>query len=172
MRVGFAREPTDRCLSMFSYLFDPKGGKHLNAYLSYLRGCKAVPLHRRLVWSRPSRFDAFLDTLEWQQSLRDGPDPALPIDLHFSTPTNPMSLDVLAPDGTSNLSHLIRLTSFEAGIDLCYNTMGMARPEPSRGIRHNSGVSDQKYLPLPAQQRRIEALFARDFDLFEKALVL
>lgn len=172
MRVGFARDPLDRCLSMFSYLFDPKGAKHLSAYLTYLRRCRAVPFYRRIVWSGASRFDAFLDTLDWQATLRDGPDPAAPIDLHFSTHTNPMSLDVLDRNGKSNLSHLIRLSSFEAGIDFCYAEMGIERPQISRGIRRNSGGTTDRFVPSPVQRRRVEQLFSADFDLYENALVL
>lgn len=172
MRIAFARHPVSRCLSMFSYLFEPRGGKHLSAYFTYLRHCKMVPLYRRIVWSRASQFDAFLDTLEWQATFREGPDPAAPIDLHFSTHTNPMSLDVLDKHGNANLSHLIRLESFEAGIDLCYAAMEMPRPATSHGIRRNSGEKDGQYEPLPAQRQRIEMLFKTDFDLFENALVL
>lgn len=166
MRIAFAREPVDRCLSMFSYLF----GKHWGDYLIYLQHCKAIPLHRRLVWSTASRFDAFLDMLEWQSPLRGGPDPSAPINLHFSTHTNPMSLDVLDEKGKSNLSHLIRLTSFEAGIDFCYAEMGVQRPHISRGIRRNSGGSSGRFVPSSLQRKRIESLFAADFDLFENAL--
>jgi hypothetical protein len=172
MRVGFAREPVSRCVSTFSYLFDPQRGRHLRAYLTYLLHCRIYPLHRRVVWSRASAFDAYLDTLAWQASLRDGPDPAAPINLHFSTHSNPMSLDVLGPDGRLNLSHLIRLGSFEAGIDLCYREMGVARPDDTRNIRRNAGRADAPYVPSARQRARIQTLYAADFDLYENALVL
>ena len=172
IRVGFARQPVDRCVSMFEYLFDPVGGKHLRPYLCYLRRCNIVPLHKRLAWSRAARFDTFLDAVEWQDAYRRGPDPAAPIDLHFSTHTNPMSRDVLQPDGTLALSHLIRLESFEAGIDLCYDLCKVTRPEGSHGIRRNSGATARRYEPSPQQRRRIEHLYAKDCDLYENALVL
>lgn len=170
MRVAFARAPVSRCVSMFSYLYDPKGARHLRAYLTFLLHCRTVGIGRRLVWSRSSAFDAFLETLAWQATLRDGPDPAAPINLHFATHTNPMSQDVLDGAGRSNLTHLIRLEHFEAGIDLCYREIGLPRPAETRDIRRNSSAREAPYAPTARQRRRIEALFADDVGLYESAL--
>jgi Sulfotransferase family len=172
IRVGFAREPVSRCVSTFGYLFDLRQARHLRPYLTYLVRCGMFPWHRRLIWSRASAFDAYLDTLEWQASLRGGPDPAAPIDVHFSTHTNPMSLDVLDASGRLNLTHLIRLNSFEPGIELCYREMGVPRPDHTRNIRRNTTRADVPYTPLPRQKARIQALYSDDFDLFENAMVL
>ena len=124
----------------------------------------------KLPLSQRGAFWVFLELLEWQEELRQRSN-YQPLGLHFATHTNPMSADVLSDDGTLNLSHLVRLESFERGIDLCYAEMGVKRPETSRNIVKNP-TSSRGFQPTSEQRMRIEARFATDFELYENALVL
>jgi hypothetical protein len=171
IRLAFARNPVDRCLSMFEYLFNPTArGRTLKSYLHFLRRCPTLSPLRKLAWSRSRSLDLFLEALAWQDSFRAAGDPTQPLGLHFSTHTNPMSLDIRDPEGRSNLSHVFRLEAFEAGVDFAYARMGLTRADASRGVRLHSQGGAGKLTPTPAQRRRIEMLFAEDFDIYEDAL--
>jgi hypothetical protein len=181
LRLAFAREPVSRCVSMFHYLFDYRT-RHRN--LDTYRRVSARTGRRRLARLLPARvfrrlpirveaeFDLFLDALEMQEAVRGRTANEAPFDLHFATHTNPMSNDVLDDEGRLNLTHLIRLESFEKGIDLVYRELGVERPAETRGVRVNGGGSGPRFRPSPEQRRRIERLYARDFDLYEDALAL
>lgn len=172
LRLAFSRDPVDRCLSMFDYLFNPFArGRCLRLYLKFLRDCPTLPTLRKLAWSRTRGFDLFLEALSWQETLRDGPDPASPLGLHFSTHTNPMSLDVLSLDGKPCLSHVFRLEAFEAGIDFAYREMGASRAAINRGLRLNNRGKSGENPVTQSQRRKIEELYARDFDIYENAIV-
>jgi hypothetical protein len=171
VRLAFARRPLDRTLSMFDYLFYPfDGRRRKDSYRRAALHCPNVGWRTRLPFTQAARFDLFLATLDWQAGLRGGPDPAAPINLHFSTHTAPMAPDVCDDAGRVLLSHLVRLEHFEAGIDLAYAAMGRPRPDSTRGIRRHTSRRPAPYAPSPAQVREVERLYAADYDLYENAL--
>ena len=169
LRLAFARHPVSRCVSMFHYLFFQRETRNRLWHRGKL-GWIPLSLASRMGALEKVAFDLFLDTLEEQEQVRGKGPNAAPINLHFSTHTNPMSNDVLSDDGRLNLTHLVRLESFEAGIDLVYRELGVERPAATRDIRRNAGPKAAPYSPTPAQLARIQALYARDFDLYEDAL--
>lgn len=167
LRVAFARHPLDRAVSMFQSFADPYGGRpsNLRRLTRYVRALGV----RRLPVTRRSAFSAFLDLLELQESFRTR-SIYEPCGLHFSTHTNPMANDVLDDDGRLNLSHLFRLECFDAAVRFCHRELGVPQPRVSSARRNVSRAP--RYEPTPAQRRRVEQLFARDFDLYENALTL
>ena len=165
--VAFSREPIDRALSMYYYLFSP-----FKRNESFIRKVKSIISSsissRKLLISESYALSAFLDLLDIQKDLREK-SIYEPAGLHFSTHTNPMSLDVGFQDGGTNMSHIFRLDNYEKGIEFCYSFSGVERPQYARCIIRNR--SNRKDFTLTKEQIcKIQDLYREDFTIYENAL--
>ncbi len=160
---AFAREPVSRCVSMFYYLFWETGMRGLRKHLDVFMRLRRVPV------TTGRAFDLFLDVLE---EAPRSPTNLRPISLHFTTHTAPMWGDVADDDGNVLLTRIYRLENLNRGIDEVYEMCGL--PPREVAARDNVVVNRTRrkggYRPSPAQRRRIEQIFAKDFDLYENAL--
>ncbi|MEL6688973.1 MAG: sulfotransferase family 2 domain-containing protein [Pseudomonadota bacterium] len=143
-KFAFVREPVDRCLSQFFYLLDKEPGLRPR-----LRGVSY-------------RFDLFLDTVA---AARASPSFRRPHSLHFQTHTAAMWDDVVDDDGHVLLDAIYRLEDFGPAIASVRERFGLSTDAPQRARRN---TTDRKvFEPTKAQMAKIEALFPKDFDLYE-----
>ncbi len=158
LSFAFAREPHARAVSMFQYLFWgplPRRIMHMQRY-------------RRLALSMAQCFDLFLDCIE---EFRASESIYYRGDLHFPTHTASVWDDVTDEAGNMLLTRLYRLESLTPAINQVLTDCGLPPREAQAPARNRSGRKG-RYQPSPAQRRRVEAMFARDFDLYENAIVL
>lgn len=159
---AFAREPVDRCVSMFShaYLAHAAAPTERRLMLSYIR--------RRPRSARPTsfRFDAFLHRVE---QCREERSLYWPLGLHFMTHTAPMWDDVVDDAGQVLLTRIYRLEALVPALREVLSECGISRSIPDAGVRANMSSRRDDYRPDRHQRMRIEALYAKDFELYETA---
>ena len=160
---AFSREPVDRCISMFFYLFFKNKGSFLKQLELSLQIRKD---HKRLGISRSFAFDVFLDLIEESQSSESI---YRPVDLHFSTHTARMYPDVTDEEGKVLLTEIFRLEDLSKGINKVYTQVGIADRVEQGELRINKGMNRKDYQPSTTQLKKIQRLYKRDFDLYESA---
>lgn len=167
VRLAFVREPVSRCVSMFHYMY--RNGSGWGGWArSVWRGWRA---ERVIALGESSAFDAFLDLLD-QRFAEPMTTVARPRDLHFTTHTARMWDDVTDGDGTILINRIWRLEDARHGILAALDEAGLDASHLERNgeARLNARDAGRSYSPSPSQRRRIEALYARDFGLYENAL--
>lgn len=139
---AFSREPIDRCISMFFYLYyDPIAPSSV----SY-------------------EFDRFLDLVEithFQSDTTYGPK-----GLHFSTHTAPMYGDITDHNGNILLTKVYRLENLIEGINEAYSKCGINQ-RISDTLFKNKNFKRQYFLPNNSQIKKIELIYGQDFELYE-----
>jgi len=159
---AFAREPVDRCLSMFHYLYwkDSPGRETLRqAFRSRFH-----PL--RVVRAKAYAFDAFLDRIE---SAHQGDSIYEPLGLHFSTHTAPMWGDVTDDQDRILIKRIYRLENLVTGLNEVFESCGLERRLRSNTVALNRTESRTDFSPTRSQVARIKAVYENDFGLYEKA---
>ena len=99
---AFSRNPTDRCLSMFYYLYRKDAGFIRNL----MRSLKGSVNTRKLHFSTAFAFDAFLHNV---QKARVSDSIYRPFGSHFTTHTAPVWEDITDLDGNILLKTVFRL---------------------------------------------------------------
>ena len=159
LRVAFSRNPVDRCVSQFFYLWHKPPASPRIA----LR--RRLGLARRFVFRDPVDydFDRFLTAIE---ACRASPSNHRPHGLQFQTHTAAMWDDVVDESGNLLLDLVFRLEDLGAGVNEVRTRLGH---EPLRADQtaHVNKSAKVDFVPSPAQKRRIEALFGKDFDIYE-----
>lgn len=161
LKFAFSREPTDRCLSQFFYLFYCPG---LKPYLRSLIRTRTVLLPRRRI---NYDFDSFLDMIE---ACRDSESTSSPASLSFQTHTAAMYPDISDEHGQMLLDYVFRLEDLPKGIRFIGDKLGIE----SMGIEDRTHVNksgrNESMVVLNRQRRaRIGTLFEKDFDVYEDA---
>lgn len=157
LRVAFSRNPIDRCVSQFFYL--------------WYKGAMRHRIRRRLLMLSEFNFrsdigyefDRFLEAIE---ECRASTSNFAPYDLHFQTHTAAMWDDVTDNDQTLLLDFVFRLEDLESGI----NKVRLALDhEPLRkGQKKHINKSSREYFnPSSAQKKKIQTLFGNDFEIYE-----
>ncbi|MAT94502.1 MAG: hypothetical protein CME59_18155 [Halioglobus sp.] len=159
---AFSREPVDRCLSMFYYLFPRRTGI-LGSLATLYRGYVDT---RKLMFSTSYAFDVFLD---FAQRARSSESVYRPLGLHFTTHTAPMWEDVTDLDGSLLLKQVFRLEHLVEGINTAFECCGINQRVERPGQPLNINRRRGSYTPNPAQRGKIERIYSRDFDLYENA---
>jgi hypothetical protein len=151
---AFSRNPTQRCISAFFYLYYRKG----------FRGCiRNIYKAKTFNFGVSRNFDAFLGFVEQAQNSQSV---YKPIDLHFTTHTAPMWGDVTDERGDVILTRIFRLENLEAGIRTVYDACDLPAPKIEIA-RQNVNQTKLNFSPNATQLKKIETLYARDFEIYE-----
>ena len=160
---AFSREPVDRCISMFYYLYWQDLGRRKNAERLIETIIKARSVKNRISYA----FDSFLDQIEFSltsDSIYS------PLGLHFSTHTAPMWDDITDLEGNILLTEVFRLKDLIKGINKVFSLCNIEKClEPSESIIENRTRNRREYYPNRTQIRRIEKIYSKDFEVYENA---
>jgi hypothetical protein len=158
---AFSREPVDRCISMFYYLYWGRG------YVENLkRIIKRARNHRKLIVNTSYAFDAFLD---YAYAARVSDSIYRPFGIHFTTHTAPMWEDITDPDGNILLKSVFRLESLAEGINKAFEMCGIDKRLSSSANMLNRNKGRKGLTPTRAQIKKIKEIYRRDFEIYEKA---
>jgi hypothetical protein len=159
---AFSREPTERCLSMFHYLFWKKSGVfgHLAQILSL-----AVS-HKKFICSTSYAFDVFLDFVH---KARFSNSIYHPISNHFTTHTAAMFDDITDSNGVILLSSIHRMEALTSGLNSAFEACGFPKRITSNDLKINGNKSKKKYSPNQLQRKKIQMIYERDFEIYENA---
>lgn len=159
---AFCRDPFDRCLSMFFYLY-----WHNSTFIKHIQSIVTRSVrygHLHLTTHRA--FDIFLSFVA-ESFVSDSIH--LPIGAHFSTHVARMSDDISDESGSVLISKIYRLEDFVAGSAEALLTCGL-KPDPERFMTvhyHKNTTSKSKdFKPTRKQQAVIEELYSSDFDIY------
>jgi hypothetical protein len=162
LSFAFAREPEARCISMFYYLYWQGGGLKKFIKSATKKTLKTSKLH----YSTAVAFDHFLDYVakaHYAKSIYQ------PLGSHFSTHTNSMWRDVTDDDGNLLLTRIYRLESLLPALNQVFEECGL--PKRLLHNQHSNTTNNKgQYQPTKAQRIKIEALYAKDFELYESAI--
>lgn len=159
---AFAREPIDRCISMFFYLY-----WNNDTFLKkMLRPVQRTIQTKKLQINTSYAFDAFLDCV---QEARVSESIFLPLDLHFTTHTAPMWDDVTDEDGNILLSAIFRLENLAEGVNTAFEECGIEKRVEMRK-RSNINKSRKPLSPTKSQRNKIVQVYSKDLELFESAI--
>ena len=151
---AFCREPIDRCISMFYYLF---WGKSLrNRLYTSLRS-------KKIFLNNSYAFDYFLELISSRKYSNSN---FKPIDLHFTTHTNPMWDDITDNNGNLLLSKVFRLDDFTEGINYVLKKV-LNKNINSKFVQLNVNPQKGSFYPNKFQIKKIQELYKEDFELYE-----
>ena len=159
---AFAREPTDRCVSMFYYLFWSNSGSLDNIYRVFKRSVT----HKKLILNTSYAFDAFLD---FSHEARISDSIYYPLGNHFTTHTAPMWDDITDSCGNVLLKEVYRLENLTEGINRAFEGCGIAKRLDYTDKILNKNKGRKTYNPNQSQKKKIEEIYCNDFEIYEKA---
>jgi hypothetical protein len=158
---AFAREPVDRVVSMFFYLYR----RDTSLARRVVRGARQVRGGRRPEWTTSVAFDAFLDHVA---EARNSDSVYEPLGLHFSTHTAAMWDDITDRDGRVLLTRVHRLEHLVAGVNEAFEAVGV-NTRVGESVQLNATPGHHSFTPSRRQRVRIEELYGRDFEVYESA---
>ena len=155
---AFVREPVDRCISMFYYLY----WKENNYKAKWSDSILGIGYSKKKL-KRLYAFDKFLDNIELarQSSVFK------PLGLHFSTHTAPMWDDITDNSGNILLSKIFRLENLVEGINNIYETCNINDRIDDKTLYLNKNSNKADMILSKSQINKIELLFPNDFELYE-----
>ena len=159
---AFSREPTERCISMFHFLFW-NNRDNLEKISRYLIGSIKCS---RLLLSTSYAFDVFLDLAH---KARFSDSVYRPLGKLFTTHTAPMWDDVTDADGRILLKQIYRLDSLTEGINSAFEECGIPKRIGHDVRRRNQSSCGIKYCPNRQQVNKIREIYDKDFELYENA---
>lgn len=163
IKFAFSREPTDRVLSQFFYLFYRPGMR--SCLRSIIRTKKPLTPTRRINYE----FDSFLDMIEACRASESNFSPA---SLSFQTHTAEMHSDICDENGEVLLDYVFRLEHLPNGIRFIANRLGIASSGIEDHIHVNISKRKDSLVKLDQKQKaKITKLFRNDFDIYESAFV-
>lgn len=168
---GFSRNPLERCVSMFHYLFYRGAGASVTlARISSRNTAKKLarrPISAlRIELSQSYAFDVFLDFLDLAiltQSVNE------PLGVHFSTHTAAVWHDITDDNGQVIITQMFRLENLNRAINHVFEQCGIKDNIQEREVVVNSGTKRSRYKPNKMQIARIETIYANDFEIYERA---
>ncbi|PQB04237.1 sulfotransferase family 2 domain-containing protein [Aureitalea marina] len=161
---AFAREPVDRCVSMFFYLFY---GKDLSLPRKIYNTYRNIRTYGKPLNSLTGQFDLFLDLV--QQAHEDRTSIYIPRGLHFTTHTASVFDDVTDTEGKVLLTEIFKLENLLMGVKRAHEACGLPMNNPEVDVRSNRGKNKKEFSPSVEQRRKIESIFYKDFELYENA---
>ena len=162
---AFSRQPVDRCVSMFFYLY----WKEISLFKRLLRAVRAPFTQRRLPYNMRYAFDAFLDCV---QQARHGDSIYRPLGQKFTTHTAPMWDDITDLEGNVLVKAVFRLEDLAAGINCAFEFCGIPQRVDGQELRLNKNQRRTDYVPTKDQVQKIERLYQRDFEIYEQRCVV
>ncbi len=159
---AFSREPIDRCISMFYYLYWKDGGANKKLKSTITRYLDTGKIHLSTSYA----FDAFLDHV---QEARTSNSIYFPLGNHFTTHTAPMWEDITDMDGNILLKRIFRLENLTDGINLAFEECGLDKRIDANTYKLNKNKHRKLYSPTKIQIKKIEDIYNNDFEIYEKA---
>lgn len=159
---AFAREPVDRCISMFYYVYFKDGGR----LKRLLRSVKECFRKRRFTCNTSYAFDTFLNHV---QEARSSECVFRPLGNLFTTHTAPMWEDITDDNGKVLLKAVFRLENLVGGINRAFEACGIQKRIGQNEVVLNRNKKRRNYAPTKEQVRKIESIYGRDFEIYENA---
>ena len=160
---AFSREPIDRCISMFYYLYYQKRG----FFGSILNAFNNIKSQKKIGLSISYDFDLFLDLIEAAHFNSDSN--YKPLGIAFSTHTAPMFNDITDYEGNIILTSIYRLENLHMAIEEVFRLCGLEYQNSDSNIFDNKNSKRGVFYPNLLQIKKIERLYKEDFELYEKA---
>jgi hypothetical protein len=159
---AFSREPIDRCVSMFYYLF----WKDRRYLINATRSITKLANSRKLMYNTSYAFSVFLN---YVYEARESDSIYTPLGIHFTTHTAPMWDDVTDFSGCVLLREVYRLENMVEGINRAFEMCGIQnRVDKGAGIL-NGNKARRMYTPNRTQIAKIQEIYLHDFDIYENA---
>jgi hypothetical protein len=159
---AFSREPTDRCISMFYYLF----WKDVGNLKNITRSIKLSLTSKKLMVNTSYAFDVFLDYVH-ESLVSDSI--YYPLGNHFTTHTAPMWDDITDSNGNILLKAVFRIENLIEGINLVFKECGIAKKLAISQATLNKNTGRKEYCPKQYQKKKIEELYRKDYQIYETA---
>ena len=165
---AFSREPVDRVVSMFYYLFIKNNTQVITIARELFK-------NKRLYLSTSSKFDLFLDWIEKTHLAND----IHIVDRVVATHTAPMSGDIFDENDNILLTKIYRIENLYSSIDDIYKHCNLVKnsqtTETEKKIRRfyfkkNVNKKRKDYRPNQNQLKRIQEIYSKDFNIYENAL--
>jgi hypothetical protein len=160
---AFAREPVDRCVSMFYYLYYKERGLLANILRSAKLSIRSMKL---LSYNSNYAFDTFLECVgeaHYNNSIK------CPHGHHFTTHTAPMWGDITDPEGKILLSQVYRLDNLIEGINAAYEQCGIPQKVEKSTKRLNQNNRRKSFSPSKEHKRKIGLLYEKDYQVYEES---
>ena len=161
-KFAFSRNPYDRAISQFFYLWRETNPRKRTFWSHRLKLTEKAIRDFPALPTLSYDFSLFLDAI---QACRGSQSNFDPYDLHFQTHTAAMFEDVSDENGTILLDKIWRLEDFETGIAEVFERMGALYTHKT-APRINT-TKRQDFSLNKNHKQKIEALFTRDFDIYE-----
>ena len=155
---SFSRDPIDRVISMYYYLFVKLNNQPLTVLRELIN-------NKRVLFSTSSKFDLFLDWIELIY-VEETPHN---INNIFTTHTAPMAGDVCDADNNLLLSKIFRVENFKNAIYEVYETTNLSSDSLHFNDRKNVNNFRGSYYPNESQLRRIQKIYYLDFEIYENS---
>ena len=159
---AFSREPVDRCVSMFYYLFWRNSGLKNNI----LHSVKTYINNRKIYFNTSYAFDAFL---EYVHEARTSQSIYRPLGNHFTTHTAPMWDDITDFEGNVLLKKVFRLENLVEGINSAFKECGINKEVEGVRKKLNKNLARKNFSPSKTQISKIRELYPNDFGIYENA---
>ena len=159
---AFSREPVDRCVSMFYYLYQKDSGSVRNLMRALSRSIN----YRKLVLNTSYAFDAFLDQV-YEARISDSI--YHPLGIHFTTHTAPMWDDITDLHGNILLKEVFRLENLTEGINKVFKECGINKKLDQSSKELNKNRGRKGYIPTRNQIKKIKEIYDKDFEIYESA---
>lgn len=159
---AFSREPVDRCISMFYYLY----WNDLGPARNLVRALRTSLSEKKFVFNTSYAFDAFLGHVE---EARRSDSIYRPLGLHFTTHTAPVWEDVSDLEGNLLLTKVFRLEHLIGGINKVFEACGIGKRIENDATMLNRNPRRGRYTPTRNQRNKIEEIYSRDFEVYETA---
>lgn len=157
---AFSREPIDRCISMFYYVY----WKEERVFKKLVRSLKGAFRTRRFPYNTACAFDAFLD---YVQAARASNSIFQPLGNLFTTHTASMWDDITDLDGNILLKAVFRLDHLAEGINRAFEECGIEKRIERNDVMVNKNKNRRVYVPTREQVRKIESIYRHDFEIYE-----
>lgn len=159
---AFAREPEDRVISMFFYLY----WKDFGARKSIKNLFKKHVCHRKFVFNMAYAFDEFLDLIE---IAHNSDSVFYPVNNHFTTHVAKMWDDITDSDGNVLLKDVTRLENYKEGVMRMFEECRLE----TKGLDFNRVINkgaNKLAVSLTSEQKfKIRRLYEKDFEIYETA---
>lgn len=155
---AFSREPEDRVISMFYYLFIANNTPIITIAKEFVR-------NKKIYFSTSSKFDLFLDWVEKTHYEHN----SHIVDRVVATHTAPIFPDVADDDGNILLKKIYRVDNLYSAINEVFASCGIEEKIKVSDVRKNVNKKRKNYQPSKFQQKRIEKLYHKDFEIYENA---
>ncbi len=162
---AFSREPIERCVSMFYYLYYKKDKKVLE---KLYRAATNLKNYKKLGLSVEYNFDVFLELVE--KAHFESQSIYWPAGLKFSTHTAPMFTEITDMHGNLVLTQVFRIEHLKQGLNQVFESCGLDKKfSIGNDIYRNKNENKGQYQPTPKQKKKIMELYQQDFELYEDA---